>query len=91
MGILYKPIEKAETGIKSPIERAEIGDILYAKEIIEDPGLIDQISGNYQILRDSAVFNSLNKAINIMGAKSWRCVSFTIEKRNGYALMERKS
>jgi len=75
-----------------------------AKEIVNKPEIVDEIEGDYLIITDtslkSASFNNLNKAINILSKKGWKCVNitsalmpggFTGVRADCYVLMERLS
>lgn len=68
--------------------------IVYAKEIIKHPEILDEIEGRYLIVLDVSIsgrLDNLEEAINIMAEKGWRCVGFTGGGQGGQqqALMER--
>lgn len=73
-------------------EAAKKGESILAKDIVNDPDLIDLIPGKYVIVWDNG-FNNLNKSLNMMAEKGWRCHSFAISGAGigaaGYILMER--
>jgi len=71
--------------------------------ILKTPEIIDEIKDKYQIICDWSMvkgkFDGLNKAINIMARKGWRCLSITSFGMSGgllgtdshmFALMEKK-
>ena len=70
--------------------------------ILKTPEIIDEIKDKYQIICDWSMvkgkFDGLNKAINVMARKGWRCLSITSFGMSGgllgtdshmFALMER--
>ena len=55
-------------------------ECILATKILQNPDLIKDISEKYVILFDQSMgvspkFNNLNKAINLMAEKGWRCVN----------------
>ena len=71
------------------------GDSLMASNIVKKPEEIDRILDPYVLLWDSSVtpgMNNMNKAINLMAKKGWKCISICIEPVGGttmYALMQK--
>ncbi len=51
--------------------------VLVAEEIVKNPGIVDGIRGRYQIVMAHSKdgFESMNRALKIMGEKGWRLVS----------------
>ena len=76
--------------------------MILASQIISNPTIIGEIQSKYLIIYDQSLvvmtFDHLNRAINVMAEKGWRCVSITSFNAAGrplstmsymYALMER--
>lgn len=71
--------------------------MILASKIVGNPSLVDSIGDKYAIIYDTAIgykFDNLNKAINILAQKGWRCVSIAFlpqEKVSSamYTLLER--
>jgi hypothetical protein len=76
--------------------------MILASQIISNPAIIEEIQSRYLIIYDQTLvgvrFDNLNRAINVMAEKGWRCVSITSFNAAGqmlsqafymYALMER--
>jgi hypothetical protein len=73
--------------------------------LVDNPEKIDEIQGKYLILHDigfgpTMTFNNMNKAINLMAEKGWRCINISVVSGGSrglvpyptydmYALMER--
>ena len=76
--------------------------MLIAKDVVNKPEILDKIKDTYEIINDSTntgTLNNLNKALNIMAKKGWKCVgistvaqpgSLTGYKIEAYAVMEKQ-
>jgi hypothetical protein len=82
--------------------KKEYSGMLLATEVLANPSLVDKLIDKYVILFDQALvglkFHNLNRAINVMAEKGWRCTSITSFNAAGqlfsqafymYALMEK--
>jgi hypothetical protein len=109
-----EPIYEKNSGRTSPnvnhrhenkeMKQKEYSGMLIASNILANPSLIDALSQKYVVVFDQALaglkFDNLNRAINVMAEKGWRCVSLTSFNAAGqifssafymYALMENHS
>jgi len=90
----YAKRQKASTARGSGMIRAH--------QIVSDPSIIDNLP-KYQIIYDqtlvSTASENMNRAINIMAEKGWRCINFVVVSAPArafgtesymYALMERQ-
>jgi hypothetical protein len=63
---------------------------LDAKDIVNNPAIVESISGKYILVKDKARYDQLTMAINIMAEAGWKCISFVIfNPGEGAILMER--
>ena len=64
--------------------------MLWATKIVSDPNIVEEIKTKYQIICDQALvglkFDNLNKAINVMAEKGWRCIGITSFNAAGQAI-----
>ena len=70
--------------------KQDITETLRATTIVFNPSIVEEIKNRYQIICDQALFgvkfNNLNKAINIMAEKGWRCIGITSFNAAGQAI-----
>ena len=74
-----------------------MADMLKASDILDEPEIIDDIEGKYQIIHDESntgfKFDKLNEAVCVMAEKGWRCLSINAYEagfiRVMHALMEK--
>ena len=71
-------------------------------DVVSNPSIIDNLDDKYVIIYDQALvgmkFDNLNRAINIVAKKGWKCINITSFNAAGkyistavymYALMEK--
>jgi hypothetical protein len=55
--------------------------MIFAAKVLDNPTVVDNIDGMYVIIYDTATvsmkYDKLNRVINIMAEKGWRCVNIT--------------
>ena len=60
-----------------------MAEMLKASDILDEPEIIDDIEGKYQIIHDESntgfKFDNLNNAVCLMAEKGWRCLSISGE------------
>lgn len=86
---------------KNKGDNEKLDNSAVAKDFVSRPEKIDEIHGSYLIVFDSANmnpnFDNLNKVINLMARKGWRCINICVLETGVsgikgdimYALMER--
>jgi len=66
---------------------------IWADDIVRSPEKVEEIKSKYCVLCDRTVtggkFDNMNRAINIMAEKGWRCISMTTTGTSLYVLMEK--
>jgi hypothetical protein len=104
---VYESLPKQPSQIKPESIQEEIKNnsnsgMIIAHNIVSNPLLLDSLNDRYVVIFDQTLaemkFDNLNKAINIMAEKGWKCVNITSFNASGqllstafymYALMEK--
>jgi hypothetical protein len=64
---------------------------MHAKDIVRNKVSLDNLPEPYIVVVDTALFENLNKAINILAnKKDYKVVSSGGDRHSGYVIMEKK-